>query len=177
MTLRLTRKYSLLAILAVIPVLLLISSNIAVGIGPKEINAVGQDGVKINSIVFSTMHFAPGRMHIKSGQSVVFSNLKTTDPHTYSVVNQADLPTTVGEVFACGGPGTVCETLLAQHFPSGPPVAVLNTGGSGLDSVGDSVLLFPGESYVIQVTAPTHTTLHIICAIHSWMQMTIVVDG
>jgi len=42
---------------------------------------------------------------------------------------------------------------------------------------GDSVVLFPGESFMVQVTAPAGTVLHFMCVIHPWMQGEIVVTN
>ena len=40
---------------------------------------------------------------------------------------------------------------------------------------GDSIVLFPGESFTVQVTAPAGTVLHFMCVIHPWMQGEIIV--
>jgi len=40
---------------------------------------------------------------------------------------------------------------------------------------GDSIVLMPGESFMVQVTAPAGTVLHFMCIIHPWMQGEIVV--
>lgn len=51
---------------------------------------------------------------------------------------------------------------------------VVDVGGPGLDSPGDS-LFFDDESISATVTAPAGTTLLYLCAIHPWMQGEIAV--
>ena len=47
---------------------------------------------------------------------------------------------------------------------------LLNAGPAGLDEVGDSVLLFPGETRQVPVSAPAGTNLFFLCIFHPWMQ-------
>jgi hypothetical protein len=42
---------------------------------------------------------------------------------------------------------------------------------------GDSIILFPGQSFTVQITASAGTVLHFMCVIHPWMQGTIVVTA
>jgi hypothetical protein len=97
------------------------------------------------------------------------------EPHTVTVVDEADLPTEVDEVFGCQAPGEPCGDALAGHFGGGPPVPVIEAGGSGLDAPGDSLLLFPGGSVSATVSAPAGSTLFYLCALHPWMQGSITV--
>ncbi len=42
---------------------------------------------------------------------------------------------------------------------------------------GDSIVLFPSESFMVQVTAPAGSVLHFMCVIHPWMQGEIIVTN
>ena len=53
---------------------------------------------------------------------------------------------------------------------------VVNAGEPGLDAPGDSLFFFDDTSISAPVTAPSGTTLKYLCAIHPWMQGTIVVE-
>src|SRR5262245_16818025 len=89
----------------------------------QTIRSQGDEGFTPNVKVFSSLHFQPGRINIDSGSTLTFTHDdKTEDPHTLSIVNEADLPTNVGDVFNCGSPGTVCDEVF-QNFPPGPPPA------------------------------------------------------
>lgn len=63
----------------------------------------------------------------------------------------------------------------AAHFGTTPPTLVVDVGGAGLDSPGDSLLFFAGESISATVSAPSGTTLYYLCTIHPWMQGSITV--
>ena len=68
-----------------------------------------------------------------------------------------------------------------QH-PDTSPVKtyILNQGKPGFNTRGDSLALAPAGPHKqakVQVTAPAGTTLYYLCAIHPWMQGTIVVTG
>ena len=50
-----------------------------------------------------------------------------------------------------------------------------NTDGS-VKTAGDSVLLLPGQTFTLTVTAPAGTHIHFMCIFHPWMQGELVVD-
>jgi plastocyanin len=140
----------------------------------RTVRVIGSEQFVPNAKVMATFRFAPGPLSVKSGDTVRWVSYTPEDPHTISVVAQADLPTSVAQVFGCA----VCSIILAGHFPNGfnnPPVPVLNVGSPGLDAVGDSLLLAPGGSVSAVISAPAGSTLHYLCAIHPWMQGTISV--
>ena len=93
---------------------------------------------------------------MKSGGrlKLVYGN-KGRDPHTLSIVNQDQLPTTVGQVFNC----KVCNEILNDMDGH---KRVLGSDG-GLDQFGDSLFLFPGQSTSVKITAPSGTTLYFFC--------------
>lgn len=145
-----------------------------------------------NTLVFADFRFSPGPLSVKSGGSVTWTN-ETADPHTVSIVDPADLPTTISQVFQCGAPGTICALVAACHFPNGfgpggpiPPISPqcgnakngqLSTAFSTATPtvVGDSTLIgspsVPLPSTVtFKIAAPSGSTLHYMCVIHPWMQ-------
>ena len=89
---------------------------------------------------------------MQQGQTVTFQVGRldlAAEPHTVTVVDEGDMPTTAAEVFAC----EACGQALEAHFPSGEPgpetmepeQAVVEEGEEGLDAPGDSLWLGPGE--------------------------------
>jgi plastocyanin len=126
----------------------------------------------------ATLKFAPGNITVTSGETITFvHDDKTQDPHTLTIVNESDVPSTIDDVFNCGEPGTVCDQVFEQ-FPQGPPdpgFYNLGGGGAGLDAPLDTLLIAPGSQASATVTAPSGTVLHFICVIHPWMQGTITV--
>ena len=152
------------------------------------ISIIGNETLRVNHEISATFRFSPGDFQITSGGVITFENLVTPDPHTISIVDPSALPTTVGQVFACAGPGTPCGAILATHVPNGfnmqtgqpnPPVLPFVTvegdpSGFTVSNVqGNSVLIAPGQTVQVAISAPSGTTLHYMCAIHPWMQGTI----
>jgi plastocyanin len=138
----------------------------------------GREIFKPNKLVAVTFHFAPEVIKVRSGERIRFvdRDQDEDEPHTATIVNQADLPTNFDELDACFETGP-CGQALAAHDPNGdqqPPFILrVNKGKPGLDTPGDS-LLFGGnldnQSISARVTAAPGTTLHYLCAIHPWMQ-------
>ena len=167
--------------IALLILTMVLSPTLASSTGPT-VKIVGGNGVRINSIIFSTYHFSPGKTHVRPGQMVTFLNTGTcTDcQHTISLVNDSQLPAAFDDVFACGAPGTVCFNIVSAHFPQGPGGPTTNlianvTGEPTGFHGGNSFLITQGQSLEIGISAPTGTTLHYMCAFHAWMQGTIVV--
>jgi len=129
-----------------------------------------------NSKVAFTLHFSPGHMVVKSGETLTLEKSdKTSDPHTLSIVDASEVPGDIDSVFACGEPGTVCDDVFSL-FPGEPPNPIFVEGpvtGQGIDGRLDTLFVNSGGSISEKVTAEPGTTLHFICAIHAWMQGTI----
>jgi len=150
----------------------LVSSGVVSADPDRIVRTRGDNQLIPNAKIMSTLKFAPGQTVVDSGDTVTWVHAdKTEEPHTVTIVNQADLPDSVEEVFVC----PVCEAALAAHFGTTPPTLVVDVGSAGLDSPGDSLLFFPGESISATVSAPSGTTLYYLCAIHPWMQGSITV--
>jgi hypothetical protein len=121
-----------------------------------------------NTIIQSTFHWSPGTVDVRHGNRLkfVYAN-KGRDPHTISIVNQDQLPATVGQVFHC----KVCNEIF--KIQDGHK-RVLGPDG-GFNAFGDTIFLPPGTTTSVVITAPKGTTLYFMCAIHPWMQGTIYV--
>jgi plastocyanin len=125
----------------------------------------------------NNFRFQPKTISVTSGSTVRWVDNDESDaPHTVTIADQADLPSTIEELDACFAPGGLCIETIAAHDPGldeQPPFnLVVNTGGPGLDARGDS-LLFAGpfaQSVEAQVTAPAGSTLSYLCVLHPWMQ-------
>ena len=124
-----------------------------------------------NAMIQSTLRFSPGKVNASMGQTLSWTHAdQTTAPHTVTIVDQADVPRSIDEVFAC----PACRAVLDAHFAGGLN-PVVNVGAPGLDQPGESLLLFPGESVSAEVSAGAGTTRSYLCAIHPWMQGSITV--
>jgi len=131
----------------------------------KTVRTNGDNRFVANAMIQSTLRFTPGTIRVESGSEVTWQHDdRTTEPHTITIVEEADLPTSADEVFAC----EACGAALDGHFGGGGPV--LDVGALGLDAPGDSLLFFDGESVTATVSAGPGTTLSYLCAIHPWMQ-------
>lgn len=132
----------------------------------------------------NNFRFQPKNISVTSGSVVRWVDNDESDaPHTVTIADQADLPSTIEELDACFAPGGLCIETIAAHDPGldeVPPFnLVVNTGGPGLDARGDSLLFAGpfGESVEAQVTAPAGSTLSYLCVFHPWMQGSIKVRG
>lgn len=145
------------------------------------------NGISIspNKYMQDNMFFSPGTVTVKSGETLTFKfgDAQSMEPHTLTIVRKSDLPKTGMQAENCAA----CQRYAAGHLknpraePGGNnPIVhfILNKGKPGLDTVGDSIAIQqPGrhKSITVKVTAPAGTTLYFLCAVHPWMQGTIVV--
>ena len=159
-------------ILAVVTALaaLVLLSNVVVA-ADRSVRTMGDERVVLNSMVQATLRFTPGMIKVASGGTVTWTHDdNTTAPHTVTIV--ANPPgASLDEIFACAE----CAAALAAHSAGGFN-PVVNVGGPGLDAAGDSLFIFDDQTVSATVTAPSGTTLKYLCAIHPWMQGTIVVE-
>ncbi len=149
-----------------------------------RVGIIGDEGFNANSRVFSTFRFSPGLTVINHLGVITFENLVTNDVHTISIVAASALPTSIGQVFMCGAPETVCAAIFAAHAPNGfgpngqpnPPVHFFvnvpgNPSGFAQGNVhGNSLLILPGQTVDVTVSAPSGMSFRFMCAIHPWMQ-------
>ncbi len=146
-------------------------------VGATEVQAktvwiVGQERFVPNALFASTFRFYPGRITVPRGTEVTWVNT-TEAPHTVTLVDEDDLPTTIPELFTC----EPCAEALAGHNLASPnPVPVLPPGDTALNQVGDSRLIAPKDRITATVRAPAGSELYYLCAIHPWMQGEIEVE-
>ena len=138
-----------------------------------------------NKYIQDNMGFAPGTVTVASGSSLTFTygGKPSQEPHTLTIVKRSDLPRTGGQVENC----KACQQYATPHLknPKAPPGEgnpivhwTLDKGQPGIDTVGDSIAIQapgPHKSITVKVTAPSGTTLYLLCAVHPWMQGKIVV--
>jgi hypothetical protein len=149
---------------------------------PNTVTAVNKFSADINQSLTLNFRFSPGTLHIQHGATLTFREgtppfPEALEAHTLSIVNRADLPRTLKELFFCD----VCGPISEAHDPGNdgqPPfVYRVNKGAPGLNQPGDSLLVDPDHPVIrARVTAPAGTTLRYMCVIHSWMQGKLVVE-
>jgi hypothetical protein len=150
---------------------------------PNTVTAVNRFSVDINDSLDVEFRFTPATLRIERGATLTFREgppqppFVPVEPHTLSIVDRADLPRTLREVFFC----PVCQPFLEAHDPGNdqrPPFNfVVNRGRPGLNQPGDSLLVTAEHPVTrARVTAPAGTTLHYLCAIHPWMQGRLIVE-
>jgi plastocyanin len=155
----------------VVSVVLAVTVTFSASASSGTVFTRGDEKFVQNAMIQSTLRFSPGRVSASAGQTLTWTHADRTEaPHTVTIVDQAELPTTIDEVFAC----PACGPVLDAHFAGGLN-PVVNVGAPGLDQPGDSLLFFPGESISAEVSAAAGTTLSYLCAIHAWMQGSITV--
>lgn len=153
-------------------VIVAVPMGIAVAGGGRTVEVRGGGTVEINKALTLDFRFDQDQINARRGEVVTWRNAgDLPDFHTVAIVNKADLPTTLDEVFACGEPGTVCDELL-RDVPEDPSFKRLGDDG-GLDERGDLLLLGPGGDTSAPVTGASGATLHYMCLIHPWMQASI----
>jgi plastocyanin len=139
---------------------------------PNRVRIVGTETFEANALIQSTVRFSPEVFFPHTGERVRWIDQdESEDPHTVTLVERGDLPSSVLEAFNCGP----CNDALDAHFAGDQPKLKVNVGEPGLDQPGDSLLLLPGESIAAPVSAAAGTTLYYLCAIHPWMQGRLVV--
>ena len=136
---------------------------------------------KINRYVQENLRWNRDVYVIRSGGTLALRNLQRDEPHTFSVVKQAQLPRTKRQIERCNTEppalpkNPTCRALFLAHAPDAqgnPKNPVVNTGKVGIDRPGDSVFMPPkgAPQPTIKVTAKKGKTLRFFCLVHPWMQ-------
>ena len=164
------RFFSLIAALMTI----VVATNVTLAVADRSVRTTGDERVVPNAMVQATLRFTPGPITVDSGDTVTWTHDDaTSDPHTVTIV-EAFPESTLEGIFGCGAPGQPCALALAAHSAGGFH-PVVEAGGPGLDTPGDSLFLLGDQTITARVSAPAGTTLRYLCAIHPWMQGTITV--
>jgi hypothetical protein len=146
----------------------------------------GPPVVKVNRYIQDGLRWDKDSYVVKSGGKLrIVNDAADEGPHTFTVVEQKDLPTTGPQVANCA----ICNKLGKAHGadPSSdkPPKFPFLENGVGtkkspkVDRPGDSGLTGSGkkgESVTLTVTAKKGAVLHFICLVHPWMQATVKVS-
>jgi plastocyanin len=145
------------------------AASLALAVPPGNvITTVGDESFQPNALIQATFRWDPGSVDVASGHKLTFVyGNQGHDPHTISIVNKDQLPTTVHQVFNC----KVCKEIF--KIQDGHK-RVLGPDG-GFNEFGDTIFFPPGPSTNVKITAPPGTILYFMCAIHPWMQGTIYV--
>src|SRR6266498_2148696 len=84
---------------------------------PLTVAVRGGEQFVPNALIQSTFRFSPGSISASQGQEITWVNEgQVADAHTITVVDEADLPTDVEEVFGCQAPEEPCGEALAAHL-------------------------------------------------------------
>ena len=139
-------------------------TNVIKGGPSKHKNAFG---------IKDSMRFSPAKFTIASGGTLTLKGKTSAKegPHTFSLVKSSDLPKTGKQVQNC----SVCKSFFKKHGANEKTGKIkhplLNTGATGFDSPGDSIVIAPGKSTTkITFSAKSGTTFSYLCAVHPWMQ-------
>jgi plastocyanin len=156
-----------LAVLATLSVAALTLTTAASGATDKTVQTKGDTTFVPNTKIMSTLKFTPGHVVVRSGDTLTLQHAdRSNEPHTLSIVDADEVPTSIEEVFVCA----VCEEIF-NTFPEPTGSVFLNAPGTGpgIDGRLDTLFVLPGESVSAQVTAASGSTLDFLCAIHPWM--------
>jgi hypothetical protein len=157
-----------------------VGSAVAAGGGaPKvdKIKIVGGAKVKPGYYIQDKLRFTPYKSSVKSGGTISLTAAKSgmaEGPHTFSLVKKSELPKTAKAINNCKVCGQIAQEHGANPESEAPPTTPLVDGGDGFNKPHDSVF-FDGHALKLKVTAKKGTKLYYMCAIHPWMQGSVVV--
>jgi hypothetical protein len=117
------------------------------------------------------------------------TNAKKVGPHTFSLVTNAEIPTTKKERKVCFTPGHICKAIAGWHGVKGKGAPTKNPATAGkpgwdtegsVSKKGDSWFTGqkPNASYTAPISISTANgpqTLTFMCAVHPWMHGSIEV--
>jgi plastocyanin len=101
-------------------------TSVGAAASPGTVAARGGESFVPNALIQSTFRFSPGQVDADSGQTLTWvdEDRAAEEPHTVTLVDEADLPTDVEEVFECQAPGEPCGDALEAHFGGGPVIDI-----------------------------------------------------
>jgi plastocyanin len=173
--------------LFVVPATVLAVAGVAVGSAvaasggaPKvdKIKVVGGTKAKPGFYIQDMLRFTPYKSTVKAGGTIQITTAKsgaTEGPHTFSLVKKSQLPLTAKAINNCKVCGQIAQAHGADPNSEAPPATPLVDGGDGFNKPGDSAFFDPSAPLKLKVTAKKGTTLYYMCALHPWMQGSVVV--
>jgi plastocyanin len=131
-----------------------------------------------------SLHWGPSQADVLPGDTVELRNT-SGEGHTFSLVDQGDLPQTNSQIRHCFQSG-ICGQIAAAHGVTPPDFQIqdrrVDNGAHGLDTEfqsapkakrggqdGDSVIYNRNVKHWL-VSSTGDETLYFMCAIHPWMQ-------
>jgi hypothetical protein len=134
----------------------------------------GGSSMKINKYIKDAVHWVPGTVAIASGGKLTITNQSPDpDPHTFSIVQKAQLPHTFDEINECKICGEIAKSHgvnPAEHQSGPPPIPTVDVNNDGFNEPGDSQFIGPHQTVSVTITAKPGTKLYFMCAVHPWMQ-------
>jgi hypothetical protein len=132
------------------------------------ITAIGGMKVKANGYVQDDQRWDADRYTVKSGATVTLRDKSTEkQPHTLSLIKKA--PKTPAQIMGCEACGPLMEAHEANPETMEVGKPLVEAGGEGFDTAGDSIFLPPKGKVSFKVTAKKGTTLDFVCVVHPWM--------
>lgn len=157
----------------------------AAAAGSRTVTTRGDEVLKVNVGVNSTLRFSPGPLTVGVGDSITWeAGDKIGAPHTVTLTRNPDALVETFLEFIGIEPCAECDAALGAafggHFPDmAAPVLELGLG-DGFGDDGDSFLFgngFPPSVTVTLDNVDPGETVFYFCAIHPWMQGSIEVQG
>lgn len=134
----------------------------------------GGSSLKINKYIKDSVHWSPGTVVISSGGTLTIVNRSSDpEPHTFSIVQKAQLPKSLSQVEECGVCGEIAKShgVNPEEHPNGPPpIVTVDSKKDGFNEAGDSQFIGPHQTVKVTISAPAGTKLNFMCAVHAWMQ-------
>lgn len=134
----------------------------------NTITAVGGMKVKANAYVQDDQRWDADSYTVKSGATVTLRDKSTEkQPHTLSLIKK--VPKTPAQIMGCEACGPLMEAHEANPETMEVGKELVEAGGEGFDTAGDSIFLAPKGKVTFKVTAKKGTKLAFVCVIHPWM--------
>ena len=178
-----SRRLVLLTVGVIVTTALAVAASAAPG--GRTVTTRGDEVLKVNHGVNSTLRFSPGSLTAAEGDSITWvGGDKIGAPHTVTLTRDADaLIETFLEMIGiepCAPCDAALGGALGGHFPDAAP-PVLDLGlADGFGDDGDSFLFgngFPASKTVTLENVSAGETVYYFCAIHPWMQGSIDITG
>jgi hypothetical protein len=134
----------------------------------NTITAIGGMKVKANGYVQDDQRWDANKYSVKSGATVTLRDKSTMgQPHSLSLIKK--MPKGDQAIMECKACGPLMEAHGADPETMEAQTDLVNAGGDGFDTAGDSIWLPAKGKVTFKVTAKKGAKLNFVCAIHPWM--------